>query len=386
MRVLHIDNGKLFGGVETILTTIARSRELTPDVEPEYAVCFEGRLSRELAAAGAPLHILGEVRIRRPLTVMRARRRLREILSARGYDAVVCHMAWTQALFGSVARAARVPVAMWQHMASNRRDWLEQLARMAGPDLVICNSQFTASEFRRAYPSLPVEVVYCPVAAPTISYSRADRDAVRSELTTPADAVVIVHTGRMQEWKGQRLLMQAASIIKSNSQWIIWFVGGAQRESEHRYLAGLHAGAAELGIEDRVRFAGQRGDVERLLAASDIHCQPNISPEPFGIALVEALYASIPVVTTEMGGAIEIVNDSCGIMVPPNDPGALAAALDKLVADGEARRRLGSAGPARARELCDPFQQMELLRKTLINLCGARPPVASYAHRPGVRS
>lgn len=67
MRVLHIDNGKLFGGVETILTTIARSREHTPDVEPEFAVCFEGRLSRELAIAGAPLHMLGEVRIRHPL-------------------------------------------------------------------------------------------------------------------------------------------------------------------------------------------------------------------------------------------------------------------------------------------------------------------------------
>ncbi len=386
MRVLHIDNGKLFGGVETILTTIARGRELTPEVEPEFAVCFEGRLSRELAAAGAPLHILGEVRIRRPLTLMRARRRLREILSAGGYDAVVCHMAWTQALFGSVARVSGVPVAMWQHMASNRRDWLEQWARMAGPELVICNSQFTAREFRGAYPSLPVEVVYCPVAAPSISYSRADRDAARSELTTPADAVVIVHTGRMQDWKGQRLLMQAASIIKSTSQWIIWFVGGAQRESERRYLASLHASAAELGIEDRIRFAGQRDDVERLLAASDIHCQPNISPEPFGIALVEALYAGIPVVTTRMGGAIEIVNDSCGIMVPPNDPSALAAALEKLVADGEARRQLGNAGPARARELCDPRQQMELLRKTLLTLCDARRPVASYAHGPGVRS
>jgi glycosyltransferase involved in cell wall biosynthesis len=379
MRILHIDNGKLFGGVETMLTTIAHSRAITPDIESEFAVCFEGRLSQELAAAGATLHMLGEVRIRRPLTLMRARRQLREILASGGYDAVVCHMAWAQALFGSVARAARVPVAMWQHMASNARDWLEQLARMAGPDLVICNSRFTATEFRAAFPSIPVEVVYCPVAPPSISYSRVDRDALRSELITPAEAVVIVHTGRMQEWKGQRLLMQAASIIKSNSQWIIWFVGGAQRASENRYLASLHASAAELGIGDRIRFAGERGDVERLLTASDIHCQPNISPEPFGIALVEALYAGLPVVTTRMGGAIEIVNDSCGVMVPSNDPHALASALEKLVVAGEARRRLGSAGPARARELCDPSRQMELLRKTLLNLSDARRPVASYA-------
>jgi glycosyltransferase involved in cell wall biosynthesis len=379
MRVLHINAGNMFGGVETLLTTLARSRTLTPDVESEFALCFTGRLSSELAAAGVPVHMLGEVRVRYPLTLMRARRRLREILSKGGYDAVVCHMAWTQALFGSVARASRVPVAMWQHMASNGRHWLEQWARYAGPDLVICTSDFAAREFSGVFSMVPVEVVHCPVAPPSISYSQSDRDAVRSELTTPANSVVVIHTGRMQEWKGQRLLMQAASIIKLNSQWIIWFVGGAQRESEQDYVESLHSTAKELGIEDRIRFTGQRNDVARLLAASDIHCQPNISPEPFGIAFIEALYAGVPVVTTRLGGAIEIVNDSCGITVPPNDPIALAAALGRLIGDAGERRRLGDAGPARARDLCDPQQQMNRLRKTLLNLCGSRGAVASHA-------
>jgi glycosyltransferase involved in cell wall biosynthesis len=377
MRVLHINAGNMFGGVETLLATLARCRALTPDVEPEFALSFKGRLSTELAAAEVPVHMLGEVRIRYPLTVMRARRRLREILSTGHYDAVVCHMAWTQALFGSIARASSVPVAMWQHMASNGRHWLEQWARYAGPDLVICTSHFAAREFSGVFWLVPVEVVHCPVAAPSTSYSQSDRDAVRSELTTPADSVVIVHTGRMQEWKGQRLLMQAASTIKSNSQWIIWLVGGPQRESEQSYVASLRATATELGIEDRIRFAGQRNDVDRLLAASDIHCQPNISPEPFGIAFIEALYAGLPMVTTRLGGAIEIVDDSCGELVPPNNPVALAAALGRLVGDDKGRRRLGDAGPARARELCDPAQQMDLLRKTLLNLCSARRPLAS---------
>jgi glycosyltransferase involved in cell wall biosynthesis len=377
MRVLHIDAGNMFGGVETLLTTLARNRALTPEVEPEFALCFEGRLSRELTGAGVPLHMLGEVRVRYPLTVMRARRRLRQILSTGSYDAVVCHMAWTQALFGSVARAARVPVAMWQHMASNGRHWLEQWARYAGPELVICTSHFAARAFSGVFSTFPVEVVHCPVAAPSISYSQSDRDRVRSELTTAADSVVITHTGRMQEWKGQRLLLQAASIIKSNSQWTIWLVGGAQRESEQHYLNSLRATATELGIEDRIRFAGNRDDVDRLLAASDIHCQPNISPEPFGIAFIEALYAGLPVVTTQLGGAIEIVNDSCGVTVAPNNTVALAAALGRLVGDDRERRRLGNAGPARARELCDPQQQMNLLRRALLNLCGESRKIRS---------
>jgi glycosyltransferase involved in cell wall biosynthesis len=183
----------------------------------------------------------------------------------------------------------------------------------------------------------------------------------------------------MQEWKGQRLLMQAASIIKSNSQWIIWFVGGAQRESEQGYLESLQSTAKESGIADRIRFIGQRDDVYRLLAASDIHCQPNVSPEPFGIAFIEALYAGLPVVTTRQGGAIEIVKDACGVTVAPNDPIALAAALGRLIGDAEVRRRLGNAGPSRARELCDPQQQMDLLRIALINLCSSHRPLASQA-------
>jgi glycosyltransferase involved in cell wall biosynthesis len=367
-RVLHIGSGNLYGGVETLVITLARYRQSCPALDQQFAVCFDGRLKRELLADGATVHDLGAVRVRQPLSIWKARRRLFKLIEENEIDVVICHMAWTQALFGSVARASRVPVAMWQHMASNGRHWLELLARWSVPDLVICNSEYSAREFRGSFSSIPIEVVYYPVAAPTISCLRVDRAAVRSEFTTPTEAVVVVHSSRMQEWKGHRLLLQAASRIKSNGQWILWFVGGAQRELEQSYLASLRATAAELGIEDRVRFLGQRDDVDRLLAASDIHCQPNISPEPFGITFIEALYAGIPVVTTQIGGAIEIVNDSCGVMVPPDDPNALAAALERLIVDGERRRQLGSAGPTRARELCDPVTQIEKVRKLLAGI------------------
>ena len=76
MRVLHIVSGRLYGGVETALVTMARYRLLCPEVEPEFAVCFDGRLRDELTAAGAPVHMLGEVRVRHPLSIFRARRRL----------------------------------------------------------------------------------------------------------------------------------------------------------------------------------------------------------------------------------------------------------------------------------------------------------------------
>ena len=142
-----------------------------------------------------------------------------------------------------------------------------------------------------------------------------------------------------------------------------WQVGGAQRPHELRYLEELKQHAARLGIASRVRFLGERSDVPRLLAAADIHCQPNLRPEPFGITFVEALMAGLPVVTAAFGGAKEIIDESCGILVPPGDARALAASLRRLISDRNLRTRLGAAGPMRAHKLCDSATQMSRLNE-----------------------
>jgi len=169
----------------------------------------------------------------------------------------------------------------------------------------------------------------------------------------------------MEAWKGHQLLLQALSMLKEIPGWTAWIVGGAQRPDELQYMNDLKKASATFGIGDRVTFLGQRSDVPRILAAADIHCQPNTGPEPFGITFVEALYAGIPVVTTEMGGVREIVDHSCGIMVRSDDPGPLAASLRKLIQDVALRRQLGAAGPTRARQLCDPATQMARIAELL---------------------
>ena len=72
--------------------------------------------------------------------------------------------------------------------------------------------------------------------------------------------------------------------------------------------------------------------------------------------------------TAAMGGALEIVDDSCGILVPPNDPAALAASLRRLIEDPALRARLASAGPSRARAVSDPEAQLRRLADTLASL------------------
>src|ERR1700674_4123446 len=152
----------------------------------------------------------------------------------------------------------------------------------------------------------------------------------------------------MEEWKGHRLHLKALARLAGVPGWTCWMVGGAQRPHEVRYLEALRAESVALGIGPRVNFLGQRSDGARLLAAADIHCQPNTGPEPFGITFIEALYAGLPVVTTAIGGALEIVDGSCGMLVQRDDPATLAVALRELIENCELRARLGAAGPVRA--------------------------------------
>jgi len=358
MRVLHVHSGNLYGGVETLLLTLARYRHLCPAMEPHFAICFEGRMGEELAAVGARIHFLGKVRVRRPLSVWRSRGVLKNVLRQQKIDIVVCHSAWPQVIFGPVARTANLPLVFWLHDTANGHHWLQLWARLTPPDLALCCSGFTQSTLPKMYAKVSSQLIRCPVPGHMPRASDTGRQATRAELNVPTQATVIVQTSRMEAWKGHGLLLQALALLRDLPSWIAWIVGGAQRPHELSYLNSLKKAATTLGIADRVMFLGQRSDVPRILADADIHCQPNTGPEPFGITFVEALYAGIPVVTTAMGGAQEIVDDSCGILVRPDDPQALAAALRQLLQDSALRSRLGAAGPIRARQLCDPAAQI----------------------------
>ncbi len=353
MRVLHFAAGNLFGGVETLLRTLAVCRKLSPGLVSEFAVCFEGRLSDELREAGSVVHNIGGARFRRPWTVWRARRRLAALIAERRIDVVVGHCCWAHLLSGPAGRRAGRPVVYWMHEMIHGTHWVERRASRFVPDLVLTCSECSAATSTRIFPGVRPEVVRNAVIASSVDRTEA-RPTIRAELTTPGDDVVIVTACRLEPWKGHRLLIEALGRLRDDPGWTAWIAGGVQRPEERPYLDALRSQARDAGVGERVRFLGHRGDVPRLLSAADLHCQPNASPEPFGIAFVEALFAGLPVVSTRMGGAAEIVTGACGVLVPPDDPVALAASLLELITCPGARSRLGAAGPARAAELCAP--------------------------------
>jgi glycosyltransferase involved in cell wall biosynthesis len=357
MRVLHVAAGNLYGGVERILEEIARHAPVAS--RHEFALSFEGRLSAGLDAAGATRHQLGGVRFSRPLSVWRARRRLRRVLSEHPYDAVIGHAPWAFALAAPVIRSGLK--VLWAHDASKGDHWTERRAARRQPDLVICNSQYTAGAVGGWLAGARREVVYAPVSGQPQEPS--DRGEVRRELGVDDGTTVIFIASRLERWKGHAELLQAAASLCGT--WAIWIAGGAQRPHEAEYERELRGLVDSLAVRDRVRFLGERRDVARLFRGADVHCQPNTAPEPFGLAFVEALYAAVPVVTTDLGGAREIVTPACGVMVRPGDRPALTQALQTLIDDSARRATLGAAGPDRARALCDPSTQIAALERLL---------------------
>jgi glycosyltransferase involved in cell wall biosynthesis len=376
LKVLHISSGNLYGGVETLLATLARERGSCPETEPRFALCFEGRLSSKLSALATPATILGPARTRAPWTIAQARRKLCRAIEELRPDAGVCHMPWSLAMFGPVLTEMGVPLVFWMHDRAHGMHWIERWAGLRRPDFVICNSHFTAESAPRLFPQgvPPYEVLYYPVAAPeNAAPSAEDALAVRGELKTAGDAVVIVQVSRMEPYKGHSLLLQALGRLAQFPDWVCWIVGGPQTRSQIGYLQRLQADAANAGISDRVRFVGERSDVGRLLDAADIFCQPNMRGEPFGIAFVEALYHRLPVVSTRIGGAVEIVDDSCGRLVEAGSPAHLAGALQDFIRDERLRTELGRGGPARARSICSPQSNLARLA-VIIETCVRAEP------------
>lgn len=375
-RVLHVHSGNLYGGVETFLRTLARHQVPGVQTTMDYALCFDRRIAGELREAGATVHILGDVRVRSPRHIADARRVLARVMTEGRYNVVLCHSVWSHALFGAAARERGVRLALYLHDVPNRHGWLDRWASLTPPDLVLCNSAFTQVAGRWIFPNAKRRLIRCAVALDSgVGDSRA---AVRTSLGVDDDTVVLLQASRMQPWKGHRLLVDSLSALKGSARWTCWIAGGPQRPSEEAYCRGLVAMVDRLGLASRIKFLGQRNDIPSLMRAADVYCQPNIGPEPFGLAFVEALSAGLPVVTTAMGGAVEIVKSRCGTLVRP-EPQAVALALADYIASDQKRRDAAEAGPIQAAELCGVVARTRELASELSLLARPALPVDARA-------
>ena len=181
-----------------------------------------------------------------------------------------------------------------------------------------------------------VTVVLNGVADPSPLVRRWPAE-VRRSLGLPPDALLVVCVARLEPEKGLDGLLRAMRDVPGATCVV------AGRGSLHD---ALERQAVADGVADRVRLVGFRDDVPDLVHAADVFVLPSPA-EPFGLALVEAMALGIPAVACRAGGPADIVDDGrTGLLVPPCDPTALAAAVSRLLADEPGRRLIGRAARA----------------------------------------
>jgi glycosyltransferase involved in cell wall biosynthesis len=369
MRILHVHSGNLYGGVETVLRCFAQARDGRPENdEHEFAFNFEGRIAADLRALGCRVHNIGEVRARDPFSVWRSRTALKAITRWGRFDATIMHSPWTLGVLGP--SAAR-PLVYYQHDVLDGSHWTERFARRAAPDLIIANSAYTARSTPRVFEGQGAVVVHPPADLSARSISQTERGAIRARWGASETDVVLLIAARFEPWKGHRLLVEALAQIQTNSRWVLWVAGEPQRPHELRVYEAVLNIAHHADMDSRIRFLGHVGDVASLMQSADIYCQPNTQPEPFGLTFIEALHARIPVVTTRLGGAEEILTCESGILLEPK-AAAIAAALETLIDDPRRRLEIGRHGHKRARHMCDPRQQIERFVSSIETLRQAR--------------
>ena len=368
MNVLHVHSGNMMGGVERLLETLAPATAGVQPIRSSFALCFDGPVGDMLRSAGGGVHRLGAVRARRPDEIIRARRSLARILAGQPWDAALVHSAWAQAIFGPAILKSGTPLVRWLHAPQAGPWWLERWASRSRPARVLCNSRYTRESAARQ--AVPSSVVY-PPAAPLAADPMA-RAEIRAAFGTPPQSVVVVIAARMEAWKGHDILLESLAALPVDG-WEAWIVGGPQRASEQVYFDALVQSARRSGVLSRVRFLGQRSDVSRLLQAADIYCQPNRGAEPFGLSFVEALAAGLPVVTTRLGAAPEIINDSCGVLVDAPSVAALTRALRTLIGNHPERQAMSAGARERARTFCDLTRSLAQLAAELPRSAPALP-------------
>ena len=161
--------------------------------------------------------------------------------------------------------------------------------------------------------------------------------------------------GRLIRWKGQDVVLRALARVQPA---VALFVGD---EEDATYARELRHLAAELGIAERVRFLGFRGDVPALMRSVDCIVHASIDPEPFGRVIVEGMLAQRPVIASRGGGVPEIIQEGeSGLLFTPGNSEELATAITRVFANPAEAVRLAENGYRRALEL---FTEERMLRE-----------------------
>jgi glycosyltransferase involved in cell wall biosynthesis len=338
-----------YGGAERLLVDMMSHRSSSQfDYEVAYILTAESTLVPQVQASGVLVHDLGA----KGNTDLSWLRRLRALLADGRYDIVHFHLPYAATLGRLVAatlpRGRRPALVytehnMWDKMAVALR--VLNRATIALDDRLLVVSEAARCSLPRTL-RLRAQVVIHGIDLSGVSSATArraeHRSAVREELAIPEGELLVLTVANLRREKGYDVLLRAARRVADREVPVRFAAVGRGPLADQ--LAEQHA-SLELG--DRFRFLGQRTDVLRLLAAADIFVLPS-RQEGLPVALMEAACMGVPVVVTAVGEHPRLLVDRTNAMVVPSeDPDALADAVAEVANNADLRARLAAGSLAR---------------------------------------
>jgi glycosyltransferase involved in cell wall biosynthesis len=217
-------------------------------------------------------------------------------------------------------------------------------------DSVLCNSHQTRQWIETERSAARCQVIWNGVAA---AEPMGVRLAERARLDIAAHEVVFAMAGRINQWKGQGLLIEAfEQVCRTGADSARLLIVGSAYAGQEHFEVALSARIARSEFADRITWEPFRADVEAVWEAADVVVVPSTEPEPFGRVAIEAMAFSRPVIAAAHGGLVEIVEDGVtGLLFAPREAAALADAMRALVLDDGRRQEMGAKAQQRQREV-----------------------------------
>jgi len=218
--------------------------------------------------------------------------------------------------------------------------------------VIVCISEAVASQFHSRIRSRRVVVIHCGIPADELTPPAAKRVADFRQKHSLTGRPLVGVVGRIHlDQKGQDVFVQAAAALALRFPEAGFVVVGSAFQGNQEHQRRLDRLVEELRLSDRVTCIGDVKDIAVMHAALDVCVLPARKPEGLGNVLLEAMAMGKPLVGSAIGGIPEIIEDGQnGFLVEPNNVGALAAALERLLADPALCRRMGQEGRRRFEE------------------------------------
>jgi len=339
------------GGAERLLQLLLERRAGDDLVLPTFDLAFlsDGPMAAEARRWGYSVTVIEAYRLRHAVTYMRTVRALRNWLARSEPQVVVSWMAKAHFYVSPAAQGLGIPRLWYQHGISGG-GWLDRLATALPGEGVLACSAAVARAQARLRPRRKTRVVYPAVA---LSPTALDGGSARDALGVARGVPVVLMVSRLERGKGIHIAVQAAAIVLARRPDAIFIHVGGAHGLDPGYAGEVRKAVSGRGLDTHWRWLGQLPpeDVAVWLRAADVFLHPNVGPEAFGMAVVEAMAAGLSVVASAIGGPTEIITQGVdGLLVPPGNAAALAKTLIELLEDAPRRKALGSAALVRAKD------------------------------------